>query len=119
SSVLSVVLYQYASEGKVVQGFKEEHLKNAFVQPIIYVLATEAPGPNYRPLEDVKVEAASFTAPAVKSNEAPETAAADETLAEPELPASEAPVIAQAIDNAPLASKEIAEVPSDPGTDKV
>ena len=119
SSVLSVVLYQYASEGKVVPGFKEEHLKNAFVQPILYVLATEAPGPEYKPLEDMKAEATSVAAPKVESVEVSETEAAIAMAEEPEALASEAPVATEAIDNAPLASEVLAEDPSDPGTDKV
>jgi len=119
SSVLSVVLYQYASEGKVVPGFKEEHLKNAFVQPIIYVLATEAPGPNYRPLEEVKAETAPVAAPKVENIEVPETEAASAIAEEPEALASETAVVTEDIDNGPLASEEPAEDPSDPGTNKV
>jgi hypothetical protein len=116
SSVLSVVLYKYASEGKVVPGFKEEHLKNSFVQPIIYVLATEAPGPNFRPLEEVKTEAASVAAPAVESNAIPETEADSAVADEPEALASEAPTALETTDNAPLTSEEIPEEPGD--TDK-
>ncbi|MCC6697746.1 MAG: hypothetical protein IT365_19120, partial [Candidatus Hydrogenedentes bacterium] len=83
SSVLSVVLYKYASEGKVVPGFKEEHLKNAFVQPILYVLATEPPGPDFRPLQEVKEETAAAVAPNGENNDAPEpTTEASDALGE-------------------------------------
>jgi hypothetical protein len=118
SSVLSVVLYQYASEGKVVPGFKEEHLKNAFVQPILYVLATEAPGPDYRPLEEVKAEAAAVAAPAVESNEVPEMAEASAAAVEPEGPASEAPATEETTDNAPVTGEDVVDEPGEAATDK-
>lgn len=117
SSVLSVVLYKYASEGKVVPGFKEEHLKNAFVQPILYVLATEAPGPDYRPLEEVKAEAA-VAATMVESNEVPETAEGSAAADESEALASEAPATEATTDNAPVAPEAIAEEPGEAATDK-
>lgn len=118
SSVLSVVLYQYASEGKVVPGFKEEHLKNAFVQPILYVLATEAPGPEYKPLEEVKAEAASVAAPSVESNVIPEAAEASAVTDEPEALASEAPATEETTDHAPVTGEDVADEPGEAATDK-
>lgn len=118
SSVLSVVLYKYASEGKVVPGFKEEHLKNSFVQPIIYVLATEPPGPNYKPLEEVKAETNPVEEPAVESSVVPETPDARVTAPEPEEPASETPATEETTDNTPDAPEDIADEPGETATDK-
>jgi hypothetical protein len=51
SSVLSVVLYKYALDGTVAQGFKEAHLKAAFVKPKVYVLVDEYPEEDLAPVE--------------------------------------------------------------------
>lgn len=56
NSVLSVVLYKYAADGSVVPGFKEEHLKLAFVQPRLYVLSTEDPGEGYERVADATLD---------------------------------------------------------------
>lgn len=77
NSVLSVVLYKYASDGTVVPGFKEEHLKLAFVQPRLYVLATEDPGEDYKPVEEV-----TTTTEAAAETETSDTVAAEEVAAE-------------------------------------
>lgn len=63
NSVLSVVLYKYASDGTVVPGFKEEHLKLAFLQPKLYVLRTEDPGQDYDEVVDASTEAEPIVAP--------------------------------------------------------
>ena len=90
SSVLSVVLYKYASDGTVVPGFKEEHLKNGFAQPVLYVLATEDPGEGYRPVEPVATEIPAAETPV---SESPETAGdiAPEPVEAPEAPSDTAP----------------------------
>lgn len=84
NSVLSVVLYKYASDGTVVPGFKEEHLKNAFAQPVLYVLAMENPGEGYKPVEEPAERGAPDT-PAVA--EAPAETPPIEGAPETELPA--------------------------------
>lgn len=53
SSVLSVVLYKYALDGTVVEGFNEKWLKEAFVRPKVYVLVDEEVDQAYAPLEEV------------------------------------------------------------------
>lgn len=56
SSVLSVVLYKYASDGIVVKGFKEEYLRDAFVRPKIYVLVADEPGKDYGQVVEATTE---------------------------------------------------------------
>lgn len=83
NSVLSVVLYKYASDGTVVPGFNEVHLKSAFVQPRLYVLATENPGEDYTPVVEVSAPEQSevATAEEISGNLAPEEAVPVETEA--------------------------------------
>lgn len=105
NSVLSVVLYKYASDGTVVPGFKEEHLKNGFAQPVLYVLATEDPGEGYRPVEPVATEKTMAEAPVSETPEtpietAPELVESHEVLSDTapdpaEAPASEQPLGAE------------------------
>jgi len=89
SSVLSVVLYRYASDGTVVPGFKEEHLKKAFAQPVLYVLAMENPGDGYKPVEEVPTEAPVAKIPAAETPEAVSDAAPEMADATEEAPAPE------------------------------
>lgn len=105
SSVLSVVLYRYASNGTVVEGFKEEHLREAFAQPKIYVLATESPGADYVLVEEPEPPVAITEAPSV----------ADEPVAsEPE---SESPAPEAAETEAETATEDApAEEPTPEGT---
>ncbi len=90
SSVLSVVLYRYASDGTVVPGFKEEHLKSAFAQPVLYVLAMENPGVGYRPVKNFHVDSPATETPEAVIDAAPETVDATE-----EAPAREQPLDAK------------------------
>lgn len=90
SSVLSVVLYRYASDGTVVPGFKEEHLKSAFAQPVLYVLAMENPGVGYRPVKNFPVDSPATETPEAVIDAAPETVYATE-----EAPAREQPLDAK------------------------
>ncbi len=113
SSVLSVVLYKYASDGTVVPGFKEEHLKNAFAQPVLYVLAMENPGDGYKPVEEVPAEAHAAKIPAAETPEAvsdaaPETADAPEEAPAPEQPL-DAETEAEAVELPEDESPEVAE----------
>lgn len=99
SSVLSVVLYRYASNGTVVEGFKEEHLREAFAQPKIYVLATESPGADYVLVEEPEPPVAITEAPPVndepvasepeRESPAPEAAETEAETATEDAPAEE------------------------------
>ena len=53
STVLSVVLYKYASDGSVVKGFDAAWMKEAFARPKVYVLVDDAPEDRNVPVEDV------------------------------------------------------------------
>jgi hypothetical protein len=122
NSVLSVVLYKYASDGTVVPGFKEEHLKNGFAQPVLYVLALEDPGEGYRPVETVAPEKPATEAPVTETPEAPietapETVEAPEVLSDAasdlaEAPAPEVPLDAT-VDPSAEASPEDTEKKAD------
>jgi hypothetical protein len=63
NSVLSVVLYKYAADGTVVPGFKEEHLKLAFIQPKLYVLRTEDPGEDFEQVVEASTEEVPVAGP--------------------------------------------------------
>lgn len=99
SSVLSVVLYRYAANGTVVEGFKEEHLREAFAQPKIYVLATESPGADYVLVEEPEPPVAITEAPPVndepvasepeRESPAPEAAETEAETATEDAPAEE------------------------------
>lgn len=87
SSVLSVVLYRYAASGTVVDGFKEEHLREAFAQPKIYVLATESPGADYVLVEEPEPPVANTEAQVV--NDEPEASEPESESPAPEATAAE------------------------------
>jgi len=51
-TVLSVVLYKYAADGTVVQGFDPAWMKEAFARPKVYVLVDAPPADGYAPVEE-------------------------------------------------------------------
>lgn len=73
SAVLSVVLYKYATDGSVVQGFDGAWMKEAFVRPKVYILVEDDPNDDYAPVEDV---------PAPDSVEPMEESGEDDEIAE-------------------------------------
>ncbi len=109
ASVLSVVLYKYASDGTVVPGFKAEHLKNAFAQPRLYVLSTEDPGEGYKAVEEVETEASAAITPAAET-----PVALSDTTPEPADTSDEAPAPEQPLN----AETEVIEAESPEGAEK-
>ncbi len=101
SSVLSVVLYKYATDGTVVEGFNGEWLKEAFVRQKVYVLVDADKDPG-QPVEDVPapdgVEPATATpdVPEAEEQTAPDNAA-DDVAPEEGTPPSESEAVEEAI----------------------
>jgi len=124
SSVLSVVLYRYASNGTVVPGFKEEHLRDAFAQPRIYVLATESPGDDYVLADEDTGAVVAKVEPAIETSA---DALTPESTTEPveALPATEEPVepaevepvsdtVEEAVADAPISAEAEASTTDEP-----
>ncbi len=81
SAILSVVLYKYAQNGTVVEGFDEAWMKEAFKRPQVYRLVEDDPNDDYEPVEEVP--APEGVAPAPGANDAATEESAVEDIPAP------------------------------------
>ncbi|MCF6284923.1 MAG: DUF6159 family protein [Candidatus Hydrogenedentes bacterium] len=108
NAVLSVVLYKYALDGTVARGFKEAHLKAAFVKPKVYVLVDE---------DSVSGVAAENSAtPKDETTASDEASDAGDTTAEPEANESASTETTTADDNDPSTQTEPSDLDDDATT---